>query len=145
MLKILKERRDIIGRYWYSRVNCLDNFTIFDMADKVQILEFTDLGLEKNLWTPKQSRYRYSLKVNGIPAVMERHLFGRTSIALWELEQKAQTIIADKRPIPIDSQWEITLWISRDIGHNWGKWVKVYLDRHPETKAFRIIGIERQN
>ncbi len=145
VLKVLKERRDIIGRYWYSRVNCLDNFTIFDVADKVQILEFTDLGIEETLWTPRQTRYLYSLKVNEIPVVQDSRFFGRTSIPLWELEQRVKNYKTSKHTISTDGQWEITFWISRTLGHKWGTWVKVYLDRNPETKEFRVIGIKRQN
>ena len=144
-LKVLMERRDIIGRYWYSRVNCLDKFTIFAITEEAQELQFTDLGIERELWTKEKSRYRYSLKVNDIPIAVHRHLFGHTSIPLWDLEQRAQNLKAFKNPISSDDQWEITLWISRDLGHNWGKWVKVYMDRNPETNSFRVVGVKRQN
>lgn len=145
ILKVLKERRDIIGRYWYSRVNCLDKFTISDIADNHQVLAFTDLGIEKNLWTPKRSRYFYSLRVNGITVVEHSRHDRRTSIPLHALEQRVKNHKTSQGPILSSGQWEITIWVSRDIGLNWGKWVKVYLDRHPETKEFRIIGIRRQN
>lgn len=144
MLKVLKKRRNIIGLYWFSRVNCLDKFTVFDIAAGIQGLQFTDLGIEKRLWNTEQSRYRYSLKVNGV-VIEGNHLTDLTSIPLWEFEEQVLNYKALKKPISSNGQWEITIMISRDRGHNWGKWVKVFIDRHPESKSFRVVGIKRQN
>ena len=54
LLEVIKARRDKTGRYWFSRVNCLDHFQI----DDTQELHFTDLGVAGKLWTEKETRYR---------------------------------------------------------------------------------------
>ena len=53
MIKALAERRDIIGRYWFSRVAPLDFF-----ARQGDALVFRDLGAERGLFPAATTSYR---------------------------------------------------------------------------------------
>ena len=46
LLQILKERRDIIGRRWFSKVNPLDNFRLIEKNDGRSTLVFDDLAVD---------------------------------------------------------------------------------------------------
>jgi len=59
LIQTLKERRDKIGRYWFSKVNPLDKFKTKISGDKLT-LSFSDLGVEGNLFDDTQTAYRWS-------------------------------------------------------------------------------------
>jgi len=59
LLKTLKERRDTTGRYWFNKVNPLDNFRIETIDDQPWLC-FDDLMVETGLEEEGNSRYRYS-------------------------------------------------------------------------------------
>jgi hypothetical protein len=58
---VLSERRDIIGRYYYSRVNPLDRFTLTRRADGDYRLCFDDMAVEGGLEEARQTVYRYAI------------------------------------------------------------------------------------
>ena len=49
LVQILKDRRDIIGNYWFNKVNPLDSFKLRNSSNNNQELLFSDLALEKRL------------------------------------------------------------------------------------------------
>jgi hypothetical protein len=53
---VLIERRDKIGRYWFSKVNPLDRFAI-EQKDGATALRFDDLGVESGLWPTGKHHY----------------------------------------------------------------------------------------
>jgi hypothetical protein len=56
---VLIKRREKIGRYWYSKVNPLDRFTLKRDGESLR-LQFTDMGVEGGLWQP--AKYHYELR-----------------------------------------------------------------------------------
>jgi hypothetical protein len=61
LLETLIERRDIVGGYWFSRINPLDRFR-FDRDDHGDLhLLFDDLALEGGLVSPAISRYWFEI------------------------------------------------------------------------------------
>lgn len=63
LVRLLKERRDKIGRYWFSKINPLDHFWI----DR-EGLHFEDLAVKGNLAQVNQTTYTYrTLNNNGAP------------------------------------------------------------------------------
>jgi len=145
LLRILKERRDKTGRYWYSKVNPLDKFKIADNISGNQDLIFTDLGLEGNLWDAKQSKYRYDLIVKDTKVLESIDIENRTSISLTELKKIMKQNSKIKKPISADDQWEITLQVKRNPMGKWSKWVKVYLTQDSTSGQFTLLGTKRQN
>jgi len=59
LIQTLKERRDKIGRYWFSKVNPLDKFKAQRNGDKLT-LSFADLGVDGNLFDITESSYIWS-------------------------------------------------------------------------------------
>ncbi|MFQ5825315.1 MAG: hypothetical protein ACE5JB_14835 [bacterium] len=61
LIKSLIERRDKIGRYWFSRLNPLDKFR-FERNKKGELtLNFNDLVVAGNLNTAVESKYVYTI------------------------------------------------------------------------------------
>lgn len=61
LIKTLIERRDKIGRYWFSRMNPLDKFTLVNKPDGGLVLRFHDLAVDGQLSSAEESRYHYLL------------------------------------------------------------------------------------
>ncbi len=64
----LGERRDKAGRYWFERVNPLDDFEVREAGDAAGI-HFHDLAVEHGFSSGKTTRYRYRVldQRNGLP------------------------------------------------------------------------------
>jgi hypothetical protein len=61
LVRLLKERRDKIGRYWFARINPLDHFWV----DR-EGLHFEDLAVKGGLAQTDQSTYTYNIQdLNG--------------------------------------------------------------------------------
>ncbi len=144
LLEVLKARRDMTGRYWYGKANCLDHFALNELALGSYELRFEDLGLQSNLWTQAQTRYRYDFRINNRlikgPVILPEY----TAIPLDKLLGFLQESDRVARRLISSDQWEITLQISRDYGQNWGKRVKVYFVKDPATGHFTLLGINRE-
>lgn len=65
LLKTLIERRDKIGRHWFSKVNPLDYPIALRTGESVR-LTFEDLAIKYHL-TPQGATYQYDLRTNGKP------------------------------------------------------------------------------
>ncbi|MFQ6113083.1 MAG: hypothetical protein ACE5NG_03220 [bacterium] len=64
LIKTLIERRDKIGRYWFSRMNPLDKFR-FERNHKGELtLRFNDLAVDSKLNTAEESKYVYTISYN---------------------------------------------------------------------------------
>lgn len=144
LLEVLKARRDMTGRYWFGRVNCLDRFTLSELAEGSYELRFEDLGVEYNLWTKKQTRYRYDFRINDQFIKEGVVLSDQTAIHIDKLENFLQESPRVKRRLGPNDQWEVSLEISRDYGQNWGRWVKVYFRKDPSTGHFTLMGVKRK-
>ncbi len=56
LTRLLAERRDMIGRYWYARVNPLDHFAVRD-----GVLAFADLAVAGGLQQAESTSYRFQM------------------------------------------------------------------------------------
>ena len=63
LTQTLIERRDMIGDYWFRKINPIDKFMAKRHADQVT-LAFTDLGTEKGIFNSNSTRYVYTLKLS---------------------------------------------------------------------------------
>ena len=67
LIQTLIERRDMIGNYWFRKINPIDKFTAVRESEKVS-LNFKDIGTEKGLFNSDLTRYVYTLKsIDGTP------------------------------------------------------------------------------
>ena len=69
LIQTLIERRDMIGEFWFKKINPIDKFKAERRGDRV-ILKFTDLGTEKEIFPSDSTRYIYTVKpTDGTPSV----------------------------------------------------------------------------
>ncbi|MEE9554956.1 MAG: hypothetical protein V3W18_11720 [candidate division Zixibacteria bacterium] len=133
LLKILKERRDIIGRKWFSLVNPLDHFQLEKVTDGRMELRFTDLAIEGNLEARNRTNYSYDLKGDGVKFGVSQDLRNSTSIVIPE------ELLSKKY-----NQIEITIRTERNNSGKWSKWVKIYLQYDLISSEYSLIGLRRQ-
>ena len=123
---LLIERRDMIGRYWFDRVNPLDHFAVAD--DR---LEFVDLAVAGGLEEASATRYQYRL-------LNEKG--GRIDPA---------PVLADGTGIAIDQSlgpqqfhgYEIRT--QRGGSDRWSNYTRVYFHKW-EDGRLQIVRIERE-
>lgn len=60
LTRLLVERRDLIGRYWFARINPLDRFSV-----EGGVLGFSDLAVEGGLERAEGTAYRFQLLDGG--------------------------------------------------------------------------------
>ena len=133
LLRTMKERRDIIGRYWFSIVNPLDRFELHRDSDGTQKFRFVDLAVDRDLESMDHARYRYDLRING-----------KMSRKNQDLGNSASITIPEGLPLDENHQLEFTLRIERNGDGKWSKWVKVYLQYDLISGEYSLIGLRRQ-
>ncbi len=127
---ILIERRDIIARYWYARVNPLENFRFDSQHYR---LYFSDQALQDNIANPEKTIYQFSLRHNG------ESVEGN---ALW---QSADSCLKIQKPDVIKKpfdQIEVSIKTIRG-SEKPGPYIKVYLNSL-DGGPHQFVGFERE-
>lgn len=143
LLKTIIERRDKVGRYYFSQVIPLDNFTIKETPGGQQQLCFTDLAVAAGFEPANSTVYRYETRCEG-KTVFKSKEMNNCCIPLPQKEMALDNIHAKNKQQINELQWEIKLHLTRKSNKKWSKWIKVYLTSDLEAKDFKLIGIERQ-
>jgi len=132
---VLIERRDKIGRYWFSRTNPLDQFTAAEEGSTIR-LEFKDLGIEGDLYRRQETSYIYSIAVAGGETILKDR---RTEQPVIEINSGAFSNSVGGRS-PAVLRYEIkTLRKDADTS---SKKTRVYVVL--EQKGPRVTGIQRE-
>jgi hypothetical protein len=139
LLRILIERRDLTGRYWFNRVAPLDSFELLQSRDGRQTLQFIDLAVETGLEKDQEVNYQYSITRNGVEIVPPMNLGSRAQVPLPNLKRQNDVEISVAEA---DIQWEVTLRVQRGKGGKLSKWVKVYLGQ--AGGEYSLLGLKRQ-
>jgi len=126
LIKTLIERRDIIGRYWFSKINPLDKFIVRKSSD-ILTLKFSDLGVDYGLFSASETEYRYTVKSDG--DVVEENLMIDTPEILVQISDFFDEVIE----IEI-----VTLRKSRNAEE---KDIKVYIAN--DSRGVRVAAIKR--
>lgn len=125
LTSLLIERRDIIGRFWFGRVNPLDHFRIDEAA-----LHFVDLAVEGKLNSAAETQYQYQLlDAEGKAVGAEQIMAGETRIALG----------ADLTPGQFHG-YEIH---TRRGAGKWSKYTRAYFHKW-EDGRYQLVRVERQ-
>lgn len=128
ILQTIIERRDIIGRYWFSKVNPLGKFELRGTPDGGQELHFADLAVESGLESTDQTEYRCDLIHEG-EYKQEIKLFEKTHVSLSEV-------------VDMDGVWEMRIYAKRGSDSKWIRPVKVYLRSESISKTVTLIGVQ---
>ncbi|KAA3618603.1 MAG: hypothetical protein DWQ05_06490 [Calditrichaeota bacterium] len=134
LTKRLIERRDIVGRYVFSRINPLDGFALIQNKKGDLELKFRDLAVDSGLEQRKKSGYRYELlSKNG--KILDSHMVGRS------LNINLSSTYFKK--ISGDDNLQVRLQTKRTDNLNWSKPVAVYLHRNEKNGQIEILGLRR--
>ncbi len=135
LLDTIKKRRDIIGRYYLSRVNPLDYFSIAaNGVDRKQALSFVDIAVRSGLEASESASYRY------------RTYHGNKLVSDWQNNRNVTSIgLPDSGGGSTGgaTYWKVELEVSRD-GSTWSKPVAVYLSKTDDGQ-FELAGVKRQS
>jgi len=144
LLQTLIERRNIVGRYWFSRMNPLDRFKLRENSDGTQELCFVDLAVETGLEELDRSQYRYDLKNRAGYIYKEKNVGHSMCIPLSSKQLIPKIGKSTKDLASDESIGEIRIQIKRSASKEWSRWVKVYLGFDHSSKRYTLLGIKRQ-
>jgi hypothetical protein len=138
LFETLKKRRDKIGRFWFSRVNPLDNFRAgYEAAGFV--ISFDDLGIKYRLW-PDNAEYSFELDYMGRQLIANRKIEARTVI-LSQKDLKLMTSSFEYGDEKENHLYKIDIHTSREKS-SLSKPTRLWLWYFPEDDRFDLIGIE---
>jgi len=142
--KTLMERRDIIGRYYFSRVNPLDNFQLQPGQGEFQDLDFEDLAVKYAFASKNGSQYQcnlFQLNEQGKKSELTTELLdGERTVSLSKhLENNAIAFAKNAGTYLI-----VSLRTKRENDTDWSKKVEVHLYAEASSKKLRVIGIDRE-
>ncbi|MBU1864032.1 MAG: hypothetical protein KKH94_10250 [Candidatus Omnitrophica bacterium] len=130
LAKVIRERRDAIGRYWFSVINPLDNF-VLTKKEKQYMFSFENL-YKKYKFADTDERLRYVVKVNTASPSGKRGKYKGTIKA----DNECITIPADY--LTAGDQYVLVI---KTYGpyRSWRKPVSVFVD-----EGLRIAGVDRK-
>jgi len=131
LINALIERRDIIGAYWFSKINPIDKFKVERTGNTIT-LSFTDPGIEGGIYDRESTRYIYSWKSQNNGTLQEIKHNDRPAVTLNRhdfIEGTPVVLICEIRTI-------------RDGVQTSEKKVSVYIIE--DENGLRIGGIQRE-
>ncbi len=141
----LKERRDKIGSYWFSKVNPLDNFDITSGDDGITI-GFDNLLYSYGLETPpsdRRERYKYRVIYRGRSITDEQVIADN----VVHLDPDVIDRMIDAFPhstgeqTPQNSVYYLEIRSKREDSR-WSPPVRLSFWFHPDDLRFQLVGIE---
>lgn len=126
LINTLIERRDKIGRYWFSKINPLDKFIVSKNSDTLT-LKFSDLGVDYGLYSSSETEYHYTLSSDG--DVVKANLMTNKPEVFVQISSFFDEII------------EIEIVTHRKSSNAAEKAVKIYVAN--DSRGVRIAGIQR--
>jgi hypothetical protein len=142
LLRTLMDRREQIGRYWFSKVNPLDHFTYAYDPSRITIT-FDDLNVYYSLDDITLVSYQWELRYRG------KRLWDPTSITETSLNLNSEHLdqmrsIWQQRHkgdgTPKDHHFRLDIRTHR--GDNYTKPVRLWLWYHPDSQRFQLVGLE---
>ncbi len=126
LTRLLIERRDMIGRHWFGRINPLDRFAVDQNG-----IRFEDLAVRGRLASASETTYRYCLlNAQGKAAGPERDLRGETFIPI-------------ETGLPPKQFYGYEVRTLRAGQTAWSRYTRVYF-YVPEPGRYQIVRVERE-
>ena len=144
LFEVLKQRRDKIGRYWFSKINPLDNFRIENVNGKWQLC-FDDLMVDYGFESLSNTKYKIMFKADQYESVIETakpcaELSG--PIDYYNMRNPSSN-----NSLPF-GYCEVKILTFRKLTGKWSKWIKgfiVYRKAELGNSAkVELLGIERE-
>ncbi|MCP4627489.1 MAG: hypothetical protein GY850_28845, partial [bacterium] len=131
--RILKERRDKIGQYYYAQVNPLDNFTLINLESGGCELHFDDMLVKGKLSEKEGITYKHLLATGD-------------SRLQWNDAEKTESnaITIPKDKIPDDLSGFLIVHIkSKHDEKKWSREMRVYLQKSENNARLTMVGVRR--
>ena len=131
------ERRDIVGRYWFSKVNPLDKFNVVADSSEGSFLGFSDLAIEGGLVRDVDSYYQIVIRRQDGTSYSRVVLENKTNYEL--------PVFAGVNPSIEDPRiFTVEIRTRRGSSGSWSKKVLVYIAFDPESGGYELLGIRRE-
>jgi len=132
LVETLIERRDMIGRYWFKRINPLDRFEA-EINEQTLQISFSDLFIDGNLGSPESHRYKYHIEtVDG--EFLDENILDDSFIEITLPDHLANS--SDHHVIKVE------LYTLRDYEHSGDQKIDVYFE--VGNNHTRLVGIDRE-
>jgi hypothetical protein len=143
LFETLVRRRDKIGRYFFNRINPLDDFKLQKDHRENLFLTFRDLAVESGFALPERARYRYKVTI-----LSDRNI----SFKRQDTHHAPKIPLQDvAKYIPHQKIMDPKTQISIAIETRWtndGPWstpVVIYLNYLQEKDQYRVLGLTRES
>jgi hypothetical protein len=142
LIQTLLERREKIGRYWFSKVNPLDEFVYRYTSGKVS-LRFNDLAVKYGLEPTAGNEYRYSVMHDGKTIIPARSISNReVMINGKDLDAMRAAFSVTKAETDHRHRLYQIEMVTKRPETNWSKPTVVWLALNPVDNSFSMVGIE---
>ena len=158
LTRLLAERRDMIGRHWFARINPLDRFSVDE-----GVLGFADLAVEGGLERAEDTAYRFQrLDGDGRPAGAAQTLesgdlepvgvdliaAGAPGEAHRTVSVKGMPRVSQKLFLPLPKNLEAGHFHGYEIrtrreGGKWSKYTRVHFYKWEDGKH-QLVRVERE-
>ena len=132
------ERRDIVGRYWFSKVNPLDRFSIIQDSSEGNFLGFNDLAKDGGLVHSDDSYYNIVIHNPDGTRYSKVVLENKTTF-------KLPMFTSDNLAIEDPKIFTVEIRTRRGTSGLWSNKVLVYLTYNPELGEHKLLGIRRES
>lgn len=145
LLRVLRERRDIVGRYWSGRMNPIDHFKLEGGSNEECRLCFSDLAVEWGFEPASDVEYRGEILLNG-QTIEVRNLRGTdTAVVLPGFSELPDGGRLKSGSAEDGSNlMEIKITTRRKSEGRWSPSVRVFLSIAPVEKTYRLLGLIRE-
>jgi len=140
LLNTLIKRRDKIGRYWFNKINPLDNFET-ELKPDGYYIEFEDLAVKYNLKST-DAIYRYYIRHNNKNLIAYHETNSNKIVLSTEALNKMNASYIAKSGDKQDNHlFELLIETSRSED-KWSKPTRLWLWYDYEQNNFSLIGVE---
>ncbi len=143
LIQTLIDRRDKVGRYWFSRMNPLDKFRIVRKTNENVLLKFNDLAVDGNLESPKKSAYLYAL-YHKDEQLRKQNAIQDPTISLSFLGKETLDSFLKNNKFKSEEDKIFKLKLTTKRGADISKAVGVHFYYPGKAEQSRIVGIVRE-
>ena len=150
MTRILIERRDKTGRYWFKKINPLANFQFVAATDSRRVVSFDDLAVTYGFAVAGQTIYRYRLRYRNKNLTGYAYARGESELVfnsdiVQAIEEISSTSTNDGGNSEVDRIFSFRIETQRGRS-GFGKHVEVYFYLPPTGSGTpEIVALEREN
>ena len=137
LTRTIIERRDIIGRYWFSKVNPLDKFSIIPDSSEGSFLGFSDLAKDGGLVFSEDNYYQIVIRRQDGTSYSKVVLKNKTNF-------KLPIFAGDNLSIEDPKIFTVEIRTRRNSSGLWSKKVLMYIACNPELGEYNLLGIRRE-